>query len=61
MRALVFLTAHASDLLAQCFLDSREVMPAVPHCMVLEDELRSDRRIEAEAERCGCVELLVCH
>lgn len=33
---------------AQGFADSRQVVPTVPYCVILKDELRGDRRPEAQ-------------
>jgi len=39
---------HFERLFAERRLDAREVMPAVPHGVILEYELRRNRRTEAE-------------
>jgi len=39
---------HFVKLFAERRLDAREVVPAVSHCVILEYELRRNRRTEAE-------------
>src|SRR5437016_2291889 len=49
----------AAYLFAERRLDACEVMPAMPHGVIFENELRCNRRAKAERERCGGVELRV--
>ena len=44
---------------AQGRADARQVVPAVPKCVVLQDELRGDWRAEAQGEECRPVHLVI--
>jgi hypothetical protein len=39
--------------------DARQVVPAVPKCVVLNDELSGDRRVEAQREWRRLVQLVI--
>src|SRR6478672_2576218 len=46
-------------LLRQGLADTAQVMPAMPHRVVLEEELAGERRVEVERDRRRTVEVLV--
>ena len=51
--------ARLRGLPAQGFTDARQVVPAVPQCVVLNDELRGDRRAEAQREGRRLIQLVI--